>query len=224
MFHILLTEVPMQSVATATEEPAVTAKAKVGPAARPRKPLILAASAAAVGVIAVVVLAVGMATRGDDEPRLNEDTVTLVKFVSGDRYLALPFEQQSQYMKVLEDRDDNDELEDAFEAERVTEAEYRAALQEAWLGQQLKRSEKYAGLTSAAAKEKYINELLNRKEKKKTAKKGKPGGGGNDSADGGADEIKRDKSTEETRLATWPADARARFDAFRRAFDEAKDA
>lgn len=172
--------------------------------------------------IAVAALVIGLSlwtmAAGSDTPRLNEDTVTLARFVSTPDYTKLPFDKQSLYMKVLEDREDNGELKKAFEALKLSESDYRAARQEAWLGEQLKRSEKFAGLSPGPARTKFINELLDKKARKK-AQEAKPG---KDNSD--ANDIKRDQSLEKERISTWPPEVRLRWEEFRKAYNDQKDA
>ena len=195
--------------------PATSPAAAGAPASRSRRlPIALAACAAMVLVCGITLWAVNR----EGEPLLNEDTVTLVKFVSGPRYAKLPFARQAEYMKVLEDRDDNDELEAAFEAGKLTEAEYRAGLLEAWLGQQVKRGEKYASLPPGPARERYIRELVDKKEAKEArqAAKRKP-----ESAE---PKVKRDKAQEDIRIAAWPVDARTKWEQYKRAYDAERDA
>jgi hypothetical protein len=201
--------VPNQANATpATAQPA-------GKKPNPRR--MPALVGAALTMLLVCALTLWAVTR-PEQPRLNDDTVSIVKYVCTDDYAKLSFPRQAEYMKVLEDRDDNDELETAFEAGQLTESEYRAALMEAWLGQQVKRSEKYASLPPGAAREKYIRDLLNKKEKKKAAK-------GNKRQPEGADtEVKRDKAMEDIRINAWPAEARTRWQDYRRAYDAQKEA
>jgi hypothetical protein len=175
----------------------------------------------AIGSAAAMVLVCGLtlwAVTRDDGPRLNEDTVTLVKFVAGKSYAKLPFERQVEYMKVLEDRDDNDELEAAFEARKITEGEYRAALLEAWLGQQAKRGEKYASLPPGPARDRYVWELLEKKEAKdaRKAAKGK--------SDDGPPKVKRDKALEDVRIAAWPDEPRMKWEQYRKHYEAQKEA
>ena len=210
---------PQQPGGASAAPPAPAPGASKGPgaskaAASRRLPLVVGAVAAAALVCGLTVWAVA----GDDEPRLNDDTVTLVKFVSGGAYEKLPFARQAEYMKVLEDRDDNDELEAAFEAGRLSEAEYRAGLLEAWLGQQVKRSEKFASLPPGPARDRYVRELLDKKDAKKARKAAKPRPADADP------EVKRDKALQDIRIAAWPADARGRWEQYRRAYDAQKEA
>jgi hypothetical protein len=181
---------------------------------RNRTPIAIA------GIVAIV-LACGLtvwAVARDTKPRLNDDTVTLVKFVATNTYKKLPFDQQAEYMKVLEDRDDNDELEAAFEARKLTEGEYRAGLMEAWLGQQLKRGDKYASLPPGPARDRYIWELLDKKEAKEARKanKRKP--------DNAPPKVKRDDAQESVRIAAWPDEPRSRWEQYRRHYDLQKEA
>ena len=202
---------------TAPQQP-VHPKAAPAPDAGKQKPNRLPFALGAVAVAAALCGVTVWAFAGDDEPRLNDDTVSIVKFVSGSAYAKLPFARQAEYMKVLEDRDDNDELEAAFEAGKLTEAEYRAGLLEAWLGQQVKRSEKFASLPPGPARDRYVRELLDKKDAKKARKAARPQPGGGDP------EVKRDKALQEIRINAWPADARGRWEQYRRAYDAQKDA
>ena len=177
-----------------------------------------------VGAIAGVIIAVGafaMWVKGrNDAPPVNSDSATLAGFVTSDSYASLSFDRQATYMKVLEDREDAGELKDALEAGKLKPEQYRAAITEAWLGEQLKRSEKYASLPPSA-KPKYIGELLGKKEKKKSPGNKPRSSGGNN---GDIPEIKRDASTSQARINAWPADARRKWEEFKTAYDAAKDA
>jgi len=193
-----------------------TQRPPAAPAARWKRhvPLLVAS------VVALVLLG-GIslwAAAREGQPRLNADTVSLVKYVTSKDYGKLPFARQAEYMKVLEDRDDNDELESAFEAGNVSESEYRAALMEAWLGQQLKRSEKFATLSAGAPRDRYVRELLDKKDAKEARKaaRGK--------SDDEANKVKRDKAMEDIRISAWPPEARARYEQYRRAYSAQKDA
>ena len=215
---------PKDAAATAAKSPTATPEggpAGGAPASRSRRMTIALAACAAIVLVCGITL---WAVSRDGDPLLNEDTVTLVKFISGPRYTKLPFARQAEYMKVLEDRDDNDELEAAFEAGKLTEAEYRAGLMEAWLGQQVKRGEKYASLPPGAARERYIRELVDKKEAKdakKAASQRKPESAKSESAQ---PDVKRDKAQEDIRMAAWPVDARTKWEQYKRAYDAERDA
>jgi hypothetical protein len=198
-------------VGTTPQKSPPVAAARLNPL---RRPLAIGIGAALILVCGVTLWAV---TR-EDEPRLNDDTVSIVKFVTGNGYAKLPFTRQAEYMKVLEDRDDNDELEAAFEAGQLSESEYRAGLLEAWLGQQLKRSEKYASFPPGPARDRYIRELLDKKDAKKAKKANKR------QPESAQPEVKRDQAQEDIRIAAWPADARVRWEQYRRAYDAQKEA
>jgi hypothetical protein len=180
-----------------------------------RKAALITTCIAALALVA----AVAFFARGRNEPPpLNADTVTIVKFASSDGYGKLSFDQQRQFMGVLEDRDDNDELKNAFNAAQVNEKEYRTAKLEAWAGEQLKRSDKYARTNGEAAKAKYIQELLARKEKSKSTKSKTDDPSDRSSA------IKRDGTLEDARMGSIPNDVRQQWEKFRAAYSAAKDA
>src|SRR5438874_588631 len=94
------------------------------------------------GCAAVVIVGIAvfflMGAMGAREPRLNDNTIVLSKFVANSSgFAALPWEKQRQYYKVLDDRDK--EIDRAFESTQLTESEYRAAIEAAWLGKHINR-------------------------------------------------------------------------------------
>jgi len=198
----------------------------LNPSAKPlKKPgyrtaIIAGIMTTAVALASVIALALN---RADPEPPINADTITLAKFVTTPAYQKLPFDRQQLFMKVLEDRDDNDELEDAFDAGRITEDQFRAAALEAWCGQQLKRSEKFHSYSNEAARLRYVREILDKKDEKdkRQAEKSKSSSG--PKAPKPSDSVKRDNSMEDIRIAAWPADVRTKWQTFRTAYDAEKD-
>src|SRR5829696_1305065 len=58
---------------------------------------------AGVVIIGLVLFLLSRSNRVD-EPRLNESTVTLAKFVSSRQFDGLPYDKQRQFYKVLDDR------------------------------------------------------------------------------------------------------------------------
>ena len=177
---------------------------------------------AVAAVLAAGSLTIWAVTR-DARPRLNDDTESIVRFVTTKDYQRLPFAQKAEYMMVLEDRDDNDELKDLFNAGRISEGDYRAAMEEAWLGQQYKRSQKFASLAPGMPRVRYVRELVEKKLQKDARKAAKPNANKSKN-DEPSDAVKRDESTEEARIAEWPADARMKWEQFRMAYKAEKEA
>ncbi len=202
--------------------PSAPAPATTTPATNPAAANVNKWRLPLIGAGAVLLVLLGgltlWAVTGKEPPRLNADTVTLVKFATTREYARLPFDRQAEYMKVLEDRDDNDELDAALDAGTLTEAEYRTAILEAWLGQQLKRTEKFHSLSPGTPRDRYIRDLVDKKEKKEARKAAKQKPGKQDASPG----IKRDAAQEEMRIAAWPADVRAKWDIDRRAYEAKK--
>jgi len=203
----------MSIPSTASKTPSTPHPADVTPSRRRYHIVMLTAVVAAALAIGLTVWS--MVPGG--KPRLNQDTASLARFVASEEYAKLPFDKQQLYMKVIEDREDNGDLKRAFAARQLSESEYRTAKLEAWLGEQLKRSEKYAGLPPGPARTKYISELLNRKAKAESQEK-------KSSRDNDDDSIKRDDTAEKTRIAALPPDVRAQWEDFRRAYREQKEA
>jgi hypothetical protein len=162
---------------------------------------------AAIGVIlagaAVWLIA---ASRGESQPRLNDNAVVLTQFIDSKAFEQIPFEQQRQYYKVMDDRDQ--ELDQAFAAKKLTESEYRAGLEAAWLGKHLNRVEKYFALAPGSPRMNYVAKLLEKKEKKKT--KVKP-----NAAD---EQINVDETAAELKVEKWPAAVRTQWTAFHDAY------
>ena len=167
-------------------------------------------------VIAVAVVVLGGAIwgiaslLGNDIPRLNDNAVVLTKFVRSGRFDALPFEQRRQFYKVLDDRDS--ELDEAYQSKRLTESEFRAGLEAAWLGKHINRVEKYFSLPPGQGRTAYINKLLDKKERKKSK------------SNSGGDDIDADETAAELRVESWPAVARTQWEQFHDAYRQQKKA
>jgi len=146
---------------------------------------------------------------GGGIPRLNENAVVLGKFVGSARFEQLPFEQQRQFYKVLDDRDQ--ELDQAFRDRRLTESDYRAGLEAAWLGKHLNRVEKYFALPPGQGRTDYIDKLLAKRDRKKA----KP----QDSTD-----IDADENAAELKVEKWPSATRTQWDVFHTAYRKQRKA
>lgn len=161
------------------------------------------------GAVAVIVAFVALffAFRGMDAPRLNDNAVLLSKYVSSKWFEQLPFEEQRQYYKVLDDRDE--ELDQAFSSGKLTESEYRAGIEAAWLGKHVNRVEKYFSLSPGVPRTNYLNKLLEKKERKKAKSKGAPNS---------ADEINADETAAEMKVEKWPPAMRKQWEDFHEAY------
>jgi hypothetical protein len=204
-----------QAIAKANAEKA----AKAAGAGGPQKNRTLLIGGIVGGVVLVGVIVAAIALRGGGPVPMNAPTSDMVKFVASDGYAKLPFDRQKDYMIALEGRDDEKELDKAFDDGKITESQYRSAMAEASLGQLLKRADKYAAL-SGAQKAKYVAELAEKAEKDDG--KGKPKG------DAGKPKpphknVKRDKALEDLRYASFPPDVRARVESFKAAFKQARE-
>src|SRR6266581_7214743 len=150
-------------------------------------------------------------------PRLDAPTPVLVKYVMTSDFERQPFDMQAQFMKQLEVRNEGDkkdkekdpnkgkELDKAFADGRISETEYRAALQMAWFGKHLGRVDRYAA-ASGSQRQAYLDELILRQIKEKELEKTNPKPPkendiiGNPSA-----------AEEKARIDTWPADVREKW-------------
>jgi hypothetical protein len=147
-----------------------------------------------------------MAFRGatPDEPRLNADTVSIAHFVHGRGFDALSFDKQRQFYKVLDDRDK--ELDDAFKTGQLSEAEYRSALEAAWLGKHLNQVADYFALPPGQARATYVDQLVTKKLKPKDEKK--------EADKNDENTIKKDETAAELRVEGWPPAMRDQWKQF----------
>jgi hypothetical protein len=192
-------------------------------------------------VIGSVLLLVGLGyliyikTRAPELPPVNADTVTLAKFLSDEKYGELDFQQQFKFMKVMEDRDDKKEIRKAFLDGQLNEEEYRQAKLEAWVAQQINRTDKFLEAAPGRDRIAYITERVKKdeddddkddKDKDKDKDDGNKGAGdkGGDGDKAPKAELpKVDPSLKKARLEQLPADVRERYRQYKEAYDEEQD-
>lgn len=152
-----------------------------------------------------------------EPPRLNSEPFAIAKFGATSAFNDLPFSQQREYMDIL-DETEKDLLED-YKAGKLTDHEYRRALQLGWYDKHLDRAENYAMLAPArrpAYLDKWARPKDNGKteddeeEKKDEKKSGRVG-------PRKPEDIKRDDSAEEADVKRWPADVRQKWADYRSA-------
>src|SRR3954470_8965212 len=142
-------------------------------------------------------------------PRLNEDPGTIAKFAAT-HLESMPFDQQRQFMDVLDEKDKG--VEQAYEDGKLSDQEYRRALQLAWYGEHLKKMDKFFA-KPPTLRALYLDSLVDKKHKKKAKAKGGPKS--DPKAALKADEIERDDTTEAQDIKHWPADVRQRWTEYR---------
>ena len=196
-----------KSIAMHATTPAIIPHPK--PAASARRLWIIGSGAALVLAALIVLLVL---SRRDTEPRLNDTTAVLAKFVTSKQFDAMPYEKQRLYYKVLDDR--ADEIDQLFKQGKLTDADYRAALETAWLGKHINRVEKYVSLPAGNARANYIAQLLTKKAKKDAAKMKN----GLDEAD----DIRVDETAASLRVESWPANVRDQWNLFHAAYRQEK--
>lgn len=181
-------------MATTASSPAIKPAASVLASKRALWIAVMVAAA-----VLLLVLALWLFTSGSSEPRLNENSVVLAKFVNTKNFDALPFDKQRQFYKVLENREKD--LEQAFRDKRLSEPEYRTALDAAWLGKHINRTEKYFALPPGQARTDYINKLIDKKLRK-NAKPQDPS------------EIDPDETAASQKVDGWPAAVKQQWQQF----------
>jgi hypothetical protein len=188
----------------------------------PRKRMFLYGGAGAIALIALVVVAlVVWRPWQSGPPRLNEAPSKIASFTTSDGFAKLPFDRQWVYLKQMDAKEDA--LVEAYRAGRMSEEEYRKALEAAYLGRQLGRMKKYFERTPGAEREAYLDKLLTKKESEKRGDKPQP----KLKADGTVKapkvdakdaedlkDLKRDDSEETAAIKSWPADVQKQWQEF----------
>jgi hypothetical protein len=195
---------------TAGAAPAAPAKGKPTVADLLKKPEVKKYGSAAIGLLLLVGLFIWRPW-SPRPPRLNEDPAVIAKFAASN-IQKVPFEQQRQYMELLDEKDKR--VEEAYEQGQLSDQEFRRALQLAWYGEHLKKMDSFYA-KPPTLRLMYLDKQVEKKRKKKLKNKGeKP----DDQAALKADANDRDDSTEEADVQRLPPDVRQRWTDYRAAF------
>jgi len=154
-------------------------------------------------------------------PRLNEAPSKIASFTTSGDFSKLPFDRQLVYLKQMDAKEDA--LVEAYRAGRMSEEEYRKALEAAYLGRQLGRMKKYFDRTPGAERDAYLDKLLTKKESEKRGDAPQP----KLKADGtlkppkvdakdanDVKDLKRDDAEESLAIKSWPADVQKQWQEF----------
>ena len=215
-------------------------KSVSGPPAAPPKPdlfsqrnLMLGGSALA-GLVLFIALLVWRPWQ-PTPPRLNEQPYKIAQFAATSGMDRLPWSQQREFMEVLDAKDKA--VLAAYNEGKLSDQEYRRALQLAWYGKHLDRMDKFFN-RPPQLRQWYIDEkVLGKKIKKNSA--AQPGGKqpdankedkpkkdkdkSDDTEPLKADEIDRDDSTEAQDIKKWPGEVQAKWAEYRRVLAERKE-
>lgn len=191
---------------------AAPAKAPTGAAAYLTKPNLIKYGSIAGGIVVLVGLLIWKPWL-PSAPRLNEPVATIARFAASSSLNRLTFDHQRQYMELLDEKDDG--VVEAYEQGKLTDQEFRRALQLGWYGEHLKKMDNFYS-KPPTLRAMYLDKQVDKKRKKKNKEKSedKP----DSKAALTADEIERDDSTEEQDIKRWPADVRQRWNDYRTAW------
>src|SRR5688572_8317139 len=166
----------------------------------------------------VLVAAAGMvlwAMRAPEPPPATADVATLAKFVRTSQYNALPEGQKRPYMKAL--RKGSKELVAARNEGRISQNDYEEAYLNAYMERKLDDMEEFFEIPEAKRKQTLVAEYVKKnREKVATTAASAP-------EPPKPDEEKEDDFMED-RVETWPPEERAKWEEFRKAVKEAKQA
>src|ERR1051325_1545755 len=154
-----------------------TSSAKASPAGKASagktpitKKQILILSGIAAGIALIVGIYFTWQRLRPQMPRMDAPTPVIAKYVMTEHFEQQPFDMQAQFMKLLETRQETDkkdpnkghELDKAYEAGKISETEYRNALQLAWFGKHLNRVDKWSA-QGGPQKQAYLDEMIVKK-------------------------------------------------------------
>jgi hypothetical protein len=214
-------------------------KSVSGPAAKAKpdyfskRNLIIGGSSA--GALLVLIVLFTWRPWDPTPPRLNEQPYKIAQFAATSAMDRLPWAQQREYMDVLNAKDEA--LITAYKEGKLTDVQYRRALQLGWYDKHLDRMEKFFG-RPPQLRVQYIDEKVLGKKMKKAGVavpnvksngkiKDKPKKDTEKSDDASPlkpEEIDRDDSTEEQDIKKWPADVRQKWLDYRAAVAQRKEA
>lgn len=179
--------------------------------------MLVFAGAGAAALVMLIALAVWRPWT-PEPPRLNDEPYKLAQFVATPAFERLPFERQYTYMELLDKK--KDDIRHAYAERKLTDNEFRQALQAAYFGDRLGKAKKYFQKPVGAQRTAYLDARI----KKKQREKEQDAEDDDDESTGPAKptEIKRDDSRQEEQMAKWPAEVRAQWDEYRRAYSERK--
>jgi|SRR5688572_8788825 len=170
---------------------------------------------AAVVVLAAAAGVVAWAMRSPEPPAPTADVAALAKFVRTSAYNDLPEAQKRPYMKAL--RKGSKELIRARNEGRISQNDYEEAYLNAYFERKLDDMEEFYEIPEAKRKQVLLAEYV-KKNREKTAT----------TAASAPEPPKPDEEKEddfmEDRVETWPPEERAKWEEFRKAVKEAKQA
>jgi hypothetical protein len=213
---------PAAGGAKAGEPPAAPDPAAA--AARRKQTILIGAGALVVLLLGVFVYMKFL--RPVDAPRLNSDPFVIGKFTATSGFDRLPFEKKWQYYELMDEK--KAALRTAYTEGKMSDDEYRTALQSAWYGKHLARMRNYFEKTPGRDREAYLDKQVLKKYEDNDDdgdKKGdaKAGGKADKTAPLTAEEIERDDSNEESDVAAWPAEVRSKWEEYWKEYRKRKD-
>lgn len=149
-------------------------------------------------------------------PRLNDEPARIAQLAASPDFAKMPFSQREVYMKVMDQK--KTQIEQAYAAGKLTDDEYRKALEAAHLGRLLDHMKKYYARPPGRARDAYLDKVIDKKEKKVQSLKKNPAA----LKDKKAEAVPRDDSEEDVEINSWPADVRAQFAQFRQILNDRK--
>jgi hypothetical protein len=238
---------PSTANVPSVDKPAAEPAPTPNPAAAARKKQMILIGAGAL-VVALLGVFAWSKMRPIDAPRLNSEPHVIGSFTATSAFERLPFDKKWQYYELMDDKEPA--LKAAYAAGKMTDDEFRKALQAAWYGKHLTRMKKYFEKPPGRERTAYLDKLVQKKyEDDNKDKKGSGKGAGKAESHGKseshgkpdshgkseshvksdshspltAEEIKRDDTDQEVDISAWPPDVRAKWEEYKKEYKARKD-
>lgn len=217
-----------QSTIAKPVAPSVRSPAK--PPAAPQGKRLLKLLGIGLGAVLVAVFsvigavqAIRSMTAAPVEPPVNAPIERIIAYVDTSHFRTLAFDRQMMWMKVLDERDDADEIKLAYKQRKLSFEEAANARTYAWFGKELTRMQNYFERRTAAERVAYLDKLLIKNPEPPkpptTVKPGTPQPPAPVKADVSDIKVPRNQSWDKSYPLTWPAEVRSKW----HEFDKAKD-
>ena len=141
------------------------------------------------------------------------DAAKLARVASSAEFTSASPEKQRQWMIAMNDR--AEQIADAKRSGLLSEPEFRAAMNLAWMAKQEDHMAKYYRLAVGKDREAYLEKLSKKHFGAKDAAKADPNP---------ADAFNHDDVWEQSWIAKWTPEKRAQYEAFRKAMEESRTA
>ena len=183
-----------------------------------RQQKLLVGGIGGAALVIAIVLAVIFRPWHTPVPRLNDEPYKLAQLAASSDFNKIPFEQREVYMKMMDHK--RDIISQAYASGKITDVEYRKALEAAHLGKHLALMRKFYERAPGPARDAYLDKVLDKRDKKRDTRKHNTDA----KQEKKEQDLLRDDSDEDIEIGNWPADVQTQWKTYRAALADRKKA